>query len=94
MTAFYLQIIRLYFYHVVVIAMGKIADGFWFLYDTFADLKDRFNVKKGVARNDTLRALFFDTDERIAVDSSPQNELAAWQREDKIRARFSLIAND
>ena len=94
MTSFYLNLIRLYFYHVVVIAMGKIADGFWFLYDTFADLKHRASLKQGVARNDTLRALFFDTDERIARDSSPQNEFNSWAREDKIRARFSLIAND
>ena len=94
MTSFYLNLIRLYFYHVVVIAMGKIADGFWFLYDVFADLKYRAGLKQDVARNDTLRALFFATDERIARDSSPQNEFASWTREDKIRARFSLIAND
>ena len=94
MTSFYLNLIRLYFYHVVVIAMGKIADGFWFLYDVFSDLKYKAGTNRDVSRDLTLRALFDVTDDSIAVDGSPQSEFNAWAREDKIRARFSLIAND
>jgi hypothetical protein len=94
MTSFYLNLIRLYFYHAVAIAMGKVADGFWFLYDVFTALKYKAGAKRGVANNDTLRALFDVTDDSIAVDGSPQNEFNAYKREDDIRARFSLIAYD
>ena len=94
MTSFYLNLIRLYFYHVVGIAMGKIAAGLWFLYDTLSTIKFRADTKCDAARYETLRSLFYVTDEAIFQDGSPQNEFNAYKREDKIRARFSLIAND
>ena len=94
MTAFYLNLIRLYFYHVVVIAMGKIADGFWFLYDTFADLKYRAGVKFDNSRDLTLKALFDEADDRIALDGSVRNEHAVYAWEKATREKFSLIAED
>ena len=94
MTAFYLNLIRLYFYHVVVIAMGKVRDAFWYMYEQVSKASRRMDDKSEVARDLTLKALFDEADDRIAIDSSLRNEHAVYAWEAKVRARFSLIAND